>query len=1474
MADAAPGPRKCLLSTCNRSGPLQTFKLQAVKKIIECAIERRDNESLAKMQGNLDSQGPEVSVELHKNCYCTFTSKEHIKRFLARKRKEGSVDSEEPPTARVRRSQVLEFDFKDQCLFCGKVFKSLDPKHPDRWEKVIQCERKGVQDALPFKDAVLQYCKDRSDGWSREVSMRCHGVHDLSAAEAQYHVRCYDEFRKMPAHSEQTKSLDDKALQLLVEELYTNRKTCTWTSIELHAKYVSYNGQLTRKQMFTRLVTHLGEDAVVLCIEGCASILGFREYVGILLKVSKVETVDEEEEDAFVRKITTEAHAISVNNKNYDLGDFTHAKAKQQTSGTLLRFISKLTSNGEVTKASLSLSQAIQYQITKTRNQTTLGLGVKLHHKFGSRDLIDTLYEHGYTASYDEVLRFRKSAAKYVRDNAAMLHQMMGLTRNVGIIFGWYDNFDLFVSTPNGRRETHAMATEFQMHPAGIIECGSANPGISTLTIPRITIKQSKSVDITNAVPLLHYTGPKKVIPPAMPTRTTGVSYTDVCAQQASLVAAQDKDTQWLNSLIQGEDAIEWNGYNNQLARNQVELKPASIYMFGPLIDAPPSHPDTILTTLSYMQRSLADMGMADIHVCMDMQLYAVTKQVCWHQPVQFKDVITHPGGMHIIQSFLSCIAKLMKGSALEVYVAAAYGGLTGIFNGNSWVKAMRAFRGVSAALLKGFLSSGNKTFEEIEQYLETARLHPTGRHWVDNFLLPTLLIHQFERSEREGNIYLKHLTMKRMMKYFFLAGHVQYARYLTQYLLEMRAIPPESKVDLVCRHHNGYWNAVSADQFGEQTAIKIGKGGLKGMTLAPELVSEWINAFPITVHVADRMDQVYQHAFSSEQSAQKEHKEEMKHRRILDANDRNLIAAEVKKYPHPLENDRPHLCNPVTGQIAPNEVNVADSIQIGDQMECKYIASLPHGFYNAISSPIKTMHILKKLDRGDKGRTVLDLENIFLRLLLIGQRRQVELEPLFAYELCAVPSSLIDGHGCLRKGSKCGLVKRLGKIEDSPRPPDVVIVDVSQLFYHIVWPHGGTPTDLIASIQSRLRRYPDETDKIVVFDKYHNVSAKDHERTRRAGEVIADYELSITSALPKRDAILKSKNNKRMLASILCTFELGNNASMETKEDGVFGHDEADVTMVSYVLQAGNCGNKDVIRVLSDDTDVFVLLIYWVYRAELQCKVQMERWDGTVLDINATCVELGTKSLQLLGIHALSGCDTTSYPYGKGKISALNTLLGGNFDGLADVLGETGTTHTDLMEAAKPFFAALYGQPPETSMESARFTLFTKKKKNPKVMALPPTTANLFYHVLQAHHQVMLWKAAGHKSPPDESADITDFGWEMRDGIPVPSIAPGNPAPPELIDVIQCQCKAQNNRCSTKVCSCHKEHLSCTSCCACCGERGCSNPYTRTEDKDAGGDGSVEAPSDSDDDDRQGADFEDGPNQENDYTDSEWEYQ
>ena len=56
-------------------------------------------------------------------------------------------------------------------------------------------------------------------------------------------------------------------------------------------------------------------------------------------------------------------------------------------------------------------------------------------------------------------------------------------------------------------------------------------------------------------------------------------------------------------------------------------------------------------------------------------------------------------------------------------------------------------------------------------------------------------------------------------------------------------------------------------------------------------------------------------------------------------------------------------------------------------------------------------------------------------------------------------------------------------------------------------------------------------------------------------------------------------------------------------------------------------------VRILSDETDVFLLLVYWCYRANVTYPIQMEKWDGTVLDINDTVSRLGSTCSRILGM-------------------------------------------------------------------------------------------------------------------------------------------------------------------------------------------------------------------------------------------------
>ena len=105
--------------------------------------------------------------------------------------------------------------------------------------------------------------------------------------------------------------------------------------------------------------------------------------------------------------------------------------------------------------------------------------------------------------------------------------------------------------------------------------------------------------------------------------------------------------------------------------------------------------------------------------------------------------------------------------------------------------------------------------------------------------------------------------------------------------------------------------------------------------------------------------------------------------------------------------------------------------------------------------------------------------------------------------------------------------------------------------------------------------------------------------------------------------------------------------------------------------------------------------------------------------------------------MHALSGCDTASYLFDKERVTALNNMISGNYEGLATTC-DIGTTHTELMKTAMPFLVAFYSQPLEQSWNLLA-TLYLQSRGK----GLPPTSINVLQHILWAHTPAMLWKKA-----------------------------------------------------------------------------------------------------------------------------------
>ena len=92
----------------------------------------------------------------------------------------------------------------------------------------------------------------------------------------------------------------------------------------------------------------------------------------------------------------------------------------------------------------------------------------------------------------------------------------------------------------------------------------------------------------------------------------------------------------------------------------------------------------------------------------------------------------------------------------------------------------------------------------------------------------------------------------------------------------------------------------------------------------------------------------------------------------------------------------------------------------------------------------------------------------------------------------------------------------------------DVVLVDASQLLYHVVWPVDGTAGYLALIFGVRLGRYPPEAQKRVLFDRYYedDATAKDHERMRRTVAGTKDFHLTPNTPLLCREAILKNSKS------------------------------------------------------------------------------------------------------------------------------------------------------------------------------------------------------------------------------------------------------------------------------------------------------------------------------------------------------------
>ena len=114
--------------------------------------------------------------------------------------------------------------------------------------------------------------------------------------------------------------------------------------------------------------------------------------------------------------------------------------------------------------------------------------------------------------------------------------------------------------------------------------------------------------------------------------------------------------------------------------------------------------------------------------------------------------------------------------------------------------------------------------------------------------------------------------------------------------------------------------------------------------------------------------------------------------------------------------------------------------------------------------------------------------------------------------------------------------------------------------------------------------------------------------------------------------------------------------------------------------------------QIISDDTDVFVLLVHYYAEKELTSTLLMEpiSQGHSSANIGSTVAKHRSITPQLLSAHALSGCDTVASYFGIGKTKVVKVLEAGN---RLNHLENASANLEDVVCESPAFIAACYGQ-------------------------------------------------------------------------------------------------------------------------------------------------------------------------------------
>ena len=182
-----------------------------------------------------------------------------------------------------------------------------------------------------------------------------------------------------------------------------------------------------------------------------SSIVSFRSKASSVLKlVADDKDDDDTAVSKIVKRIVAECMTLRHDKFKYQTR-VSFEKSLDDVSQTLLHLLSLLSMKLDSTLPALMIRNIITSIMNSMHTSLQIALGITVR----ETSAIECLHKFRVTASYDEILHFKASAAHAAAHN----QELMGIHQSrFGLIQTIADNLDANISSQNGLQPTHALA--------------------------------------------------------------------------------------------------------------------------------------------------------------------------------------------------------------------------------------------------------------------------------------------------------------------------------------------------------------------------------------------------------------------------------------------------------------------------------------------------------------------------------------------------------------------------------------------------------------------------------------------------------------------------------------------------------------------------------------------------------------------------------------------------------------------------------------------------------------------------------------------------------------------------------------------------------------------------------------------------------------------------------------------------------